>query len=1119
MPKTLVDFKGIKIQSSNKHIEGEMEPGYLYLVNNEEIPFTAAVRQDILNAASAYASGNNRADTILLEEESDGTGRLIFTNSHGEQTILRASYIPDNVSISLNENEKLIVKPEYRQAITNEINASTTTVQNNLNSAVSILQGQDTALQNNINASNTEINKKIEGIAIDGNSATVTDHVASLNLTDKYIGQNAVTLSNPTYADLRNNTSSIIRITNGSNISSYLSISPAFDGICLRLKGTSASTYQTFLIFNQNNFARAISPNGSTFLVEKMADKKDAFEFTSIISGTEMHNNGRHRIFTVSENVTNEAFLPFVGFRGTLFQLRADNINIPALSQNTDLATYIAVSKDGRLFTLTQASNQMEGNYVPSGGWKEYSTISQLNSSISSLNINTKVDKSTTIAGIDLQDNISVSELKTAIGLATSLSEGLMSNIDKTRLDTIYTSFTGTDGNSVVDKISEILQAFENYPESSNLVSDLASAVHKTGDESISGIKTFNTRPMISTSSFTSGNQAVGKTDLDSALSPKLDKVTSGSIARAYGVNSSNSQTMFEVATSVTNNSILSRTATGQGKFNAAVNNDEAVVLSQLNSIISTINTTIAGKVSSQANSTYSNLVNMIASNQLIPGQQYLITDYKTIYVDNRIDKGDATYFGGNVITDASIEPLVVTAISSNKISNLAVSTLNQKDIIFYDVENDQNKYSWAAASGRGVIYRRIDENNNDLPYDFKQIKINVLEIDLDNILEYDDETTYNDGAVVKIQESSNVFDIYFCATQNIEFSSSYYEHPSGSKKWFKFRSIDLNNKSSHKYLQYSETKSLTTSSAVYPGYFVVYTYSYLNGEFNIEIPVKNASTRVYTFISDNDIIDNSSAFHIRNNKLGSYYIDDTNSKTKILNNVIFAGNKIKDNVFLTNVNSCFFAGDVINNKINSATNMNIFGMINNVIENYAEDIYVYNLENNNIYSNYFKMIYVNNFIYNNIRGKNFMKVMSCSTGYISENDFSSEVLEIFVGGYMSYNTFNGYMVQGNYFAGNVFYNTFSKGIAGCQLGSDFNNNNIDSFLSSCNILADSFGYNNIKSGSPISGLSFVDSFELFGKTYTHEIRMAATGNLMVTYYDEEEELVHMVITALDMPA
>ena len=39
-----------------------------------------------------------------------------------------------------------------------------------------------------------------------------------------------------------------------------------------------------------------------------------------------------------------------------------------------------------------------------------------------------------------------------------------------------------------------------------------------------------------------------------------------------------------------------------------------------------------------------------------------------------------------------------------------------------YCLDNDTTRFAWASSSGKGVIYRMIDEFENDVPYDFKNI-------------------------------------------------------------------------------------------------------------------------------------------------------------------------------------------------------------------------------------------------------------------------------------------------------------------------------------------------------------------------------------------------------------
>ena len=90
-----------------------------------------------------------------------------------------------------------------------------------------------------------------------------------------------------------------------------------------------------------------------------------------------------------------------------------------------------------------------------------------------------KVGKTTTIMGIDLADNITRSEIITAIGEATQSLSGVMSATDKARLDALHALLNEGSANDVVDSINEVLAIFNNYPEGADLVGALAGKVDK----------------------------------------------------------------------------------------------------------------------------------------------------------------------------------------------------------------------------------------------------------------------------------------------------------------------------------------------------------------------------------------------------------------------------------------------------------------------------------------------------------------------------------------------------------------------------------------------------------------------------------------------------------------
>ena len=91
------------------------------------------------------------------------------------------------------------------------------------------------------------------------------------------------------------------------------------------------------------------------------------------------------------------------------------------------------------------------------------------------------VPVSRTIAGIDLIDSITATELTAAINEATQSLKGLLSAQDKTRLDALYALTQEAQGQeSLVDTINEVLSVFSNYPEGTNLLEQLNAKALKT---------------------------------------------------------------------------------------------------------------------------------------------------------------------------------------------------------------------------------------------------------------------------------------------------------------------------------------------------------------------------------------------------------------------------------------------------------------------------------------------------------------------------------------------------------------------------------------------------------------------------------------------------------------
>lgn len=111
---------------------------------------------------------------------------------------------------------------------------------------------------------------------------------------------------------------------------------------------------------------------------------------------------------------------------------------------------------------------------------------------------------------------------------------------------------------------------------------------------------------------------------------------------------------------------------------------------------------------------THAALVDLITAEDLVPGKQYLISDFETTFTLN---------ISGNPYTDASVESIIVTALTDASLEPIAYSLSHPKDILYYDVDGT----TYMPGSTRGCIYRRIDtEKNISVPFDFREFKVEV---------------------------------------------------------------------------------------------------------------------------------------------------------------------------------------------------------------------------------------------------------------------------------------------------------------------------------------------------------------------------------------------------------
>ena len=120
---------------------------------------------------------------------------------------------------------------------------------------------------------------------------------------------------------------------------------------------------------------------------------------------------------------------------------------------------------------------------------------------------------------------------------------------------------------------------------------------------------------------------------------------------------------------------------------------------------------------------THAELKAMRDAGKLTPGSLYRITDYQCTTTQENTRSAGHQF------------DIVLLALSESKLAEEGWAMQHANDTYFansnlsawkiwYCLDNDTSRFAWAdATNGKGVIYRLIDEWNNDVPYDFKNIQ------------------------------------------------------------------------------------------------------------------------------------------------------------------------------------------------------------------------------------------------------------------------------------------------------------------------------------------------------------------------------------------------------------
>jgi hypothetical protein len=468
-------------------------------------------------------------------------------------------------------------------------------------------------------------------------------------------------------------------------------------------------------------------------------------------------------------------------------------------------------------------------------------------------------------------------------------------------------------------------------------------------------------------------------------------------------------------------------------------------------------------------NTTYSNLTGLKAISGLLSGQLYRISDF--ILKWNNQSIGDPT-----VKTAASSEPLIVTALSDNKISHIAQSEVYPQDTIYYNI-NASGSYSWGSINNnvaipnfKGWIYRRIDNLLNiDIPYDWRNITVNCCKPNLNSVPNYFPNIQYTRLDYVK--ETGN----------NSNRGKLYYSVVTGNS------GNALNNLLFWNPLSdFVESGTFFSTDESYG--FKAFYDQYL-GDFIINLPAL-ASSRIQqpTFTSTLTGLGAFTLYNVKNIKIeeghsnviiGSNFYSNTIRNNFGFNTIgnYFYDNTIGDN-FAFNTIGNYFSYNIIGNSFNSNTIGQSFysntigdGFYYNTIgDSFGANTIGYNFNFNIIGQSFFFNTISPNFS-NNVIRSNFN---SNSIG----NDFNSNI----IGNVFYYNKIGNnfyYNTIGNTFNSNTIGNTFYDN----TIGNNFYSNMSENYFSNINFSSSTHVYNSynktlFKNSAGVNRLRYFNSYD-----------------------------------------
>ena len=466
-------------------------------------------------------------------------------------------------------------------------------------------------------------------------------------------------------------------------------------------------------------------------------------------------------------------------------------------------------------------------------------------------------------------------------------------------------------------------------------------------------------------------------------------------------------------------------------------------------------------------NITYNELKKLRDNSKLRPSQYYRITNFVTTVANDPEAQSAGHPFD-----------IIVMASKENQLQEECYAIQHEGDTYFancnlaawkiwYCLDNDNTKYAWAdTINGKGVIYRMIDEWQNDCPYDFKNVQFKRYWANGINI-------TKNEG------EPKNIILKGYYGTASNTDTGIFTEGIDTNDSLFCFTFTRLNN-IVEDYGKGSVTQSNVLDESIQTEGFnidagddklgIPSAYNFHNRCRNNILKPTEVGLRVDTKEYMALVLLNNVFITVKDDKLEAYQPPfDNTLGVSCVNNTF--GNNFNSNSFGNNCSINSFGDNCEHNSFGDYCVRNSFGngCNNNSFGNSCNS----NTFGNNCYSNSFGNSCNSNTFGNNCYSNSF-------GDYCDSNSFGVECSSNSFGNICNRNTFEGDCYN-NSFGGSCSDNTFGDGCYHNSFGNNCTNN---SFGGSC-------------SGSTFGGYCSDSTFGNFcgSNSFGNECRSNSFGN------------------------